>query len=48
LKNAAPRVYKHRFHQRFVEIAIAYYLDGGKGVFRAALFNGSDNDEQSN
>ena len=47
LRNAAPKVYKHRFFDVFVNIAIAYYSDGGKGAFKAALFKGDDKDEDS-
>jgi len=47
LRNAAPKVYKHRFFDVFVNIAIAYYTEGGKGAFKAALFKGDDKEEDS-
>ena len=47
LRKAAPKVHKHRFFDMFVRIAISYYLEGGKGAFKAALFKGEEEEDEN-
>ena len=47
LKNASPKVYKHRFtSEMFVRIALAFYMDGGSSVIKEMLFCGDDEAEK--
>lgn len=47
LKNASPKVYKHRFtSEMFVRIALAFYADGGSSAIKEMLFCGDDEAEK--
>jgi len=47
LKNASPKVYKHRFtSEMFVRIALAFYMDGGSSCIKEMLFCGDDEAEK--